>query len=74
MHHITAENSTISGPLRLTSYYVVAPYNDPKTRFNLLLGATVQVMQKEPTGEFASMVIGGHYSDVDVVTNDGWMW
>ena len=50
----TAEDSTISGPLRLTSYYVVAPYNDPKTRFNLLLGATVQVMQKEPTGELVA--------------------
>eukprot|EP00731_Ephydatia_muelleri_P023390 Em0015g973a len=44
------ENSTISGPLRLTSYYVVAPYSDPKTKFNLLLGSTVQVVQKEPTG------------------------
>lgn len=51
-----AESSTISGPRKLTSYYVVAPFNDPKTRFNLMLGSTVQVMQKEPSGEFDGWV------------------
>ena len=67
MDLITAENTAISGPLKLASYYVVAPYSDPKTKLNLLLGSTVQVVQKEASGErldslyLGWTVVGGNH-------------
>ena len=46
-----AADSSITGPMSLKSYYAVATYNDPKTKFSFAEGAVVQVLQKDPTGE-----------------------
>lgn len=42
----------ITGPLSLKSYYTVADFTDKKTKFSFKEGATVQVIQKDPGGEF----------------------
>ena len=46
-----ADDSLITGPLALKSYYTVADFSDKKTKFNFKEGATVQVIQKDPSGE-----------------------
>lgn len=48
--YIIADDSLISGPLSLKSYYTVADYSDKKTKFSFKAGATVQVIQKDPSG------------------------
>ena len=45
-----ADDSLISGPLALKSYYTVADYMDKKTKFSFKEGATVQVIQKDASG------------------------
>ena len=47
----TADDSLISGPLALKSYYAVADFMDKKTKFSMKEGMTVQVMQKDPGGK-----------------------
>lgn len=41
----------ITGPISLKSYYTVADFSDKKTKFSFKEGATVQVIQKDPSGE-----------------------
>ena len=44
------DDSTITGPIRLKSYYTIATYSDPKTEFRLSEGAVVSVLQKDASG------------------------
>ena len=46
-----AADSSITGPMRLRSYYAVACYSDSKTKFSFAEGAVLQVLQKDPSGE-----------------------
>ncbi|CAI8044018.1 Neutrophil cytosol factor 1, partial [Geodia barretti] len=43
-------DSSITGPMRLRSYYAVACYSDSKTKFSFAEGAVLQVLQKDPSG------------------------
>ena len=45
-------DSTISGPVKLRSYYAVASYSDQKSKFNFSEGTILQLLQKDPSGEF----------------------
>lgn len=47
-----ADDSSITGPMRLKSYYAVAAYNDSKAKFSFAEGAVVQVLQKDASGEW----------------------
>ena len=49
--HSTADDSVISGPMRLKSYYAVATYSDSKSKFSFSEGAVIQVMQKDASGK-----------------------
>lgn len=53
---IIADDSLISGPLSLKSYYTVADYMDKKTKFSFKEGATVQVIQKDSTGKLCKVL------------------
>lgn len=53
-----ADDSLISGPLSLKSYLTVADFMDKKTKFSFKEGATVQVMQKDKSGEYYCIVCG----------------
>lgn len=46
-----ADDSKITGPMRLRSYYAVAAYNDSKTKFSFAEGAVIQVLKKDASGE-----------------------
>lgn len=46
-----ADDSLITGPLSLKSYYTVADFSDKKTKFSFKEGCTVQVIQKDPGGK-----------------------
>lgn len=49
---LIADDSLITGPLSLKSYSTVADFMDKKTKFSFKEGATVQVIQKDPSGEW----------------------
>lgn len=51
MPYNLADDSLISGPVSLKSYYTVADYMDKKTKFSFKEGSTVQVIQKDPSGK-----------------------
>ena len=56
---LSADDSKITGPMSLRSYYAVTPYTDPKTKFSFAEGAVIQVLQKDTSGMsivFASSV------------------
>lgn len=44
-------DSTISGPVKLRSYYAVASYSDQKSKFAFSEGTILQLLQKDPSGE-----------------------
>ena len=46
----SAKDSSISGPVRLRSYYVVADYKDTSNKFSIPEGTVVQVVQKDASG------------------------
>ena len=50
MYMYVADDSTISGPMKLRSYYAVAEYSDAKSKFSFPEGAVVQVLQKDASG------------------------
>ncbi len=47
---IAAEDSKITGPVSFKSYYAVATFSDPKSKFSFAEGAVVQVITKDPSG------------------------
>jgi hypothetical protein len=56
---VVTDDSKITGPMRLRSYYAVADYKDAKTRFSFSEGAVVQVLQKDSSGK--RLCVGLHY-------------
>ena len=45
------DDSLITGPVALKSYYAVTDFDDKKTKFSFKEGTTVQVLQKDPGGK-----------------------
>ena len=50
---MTGEDSTITGPMKLRSYYAVASYSDQKSKFSFSEGALLQLLQKDSSGKYA---------------------
>ena len=50
---MTGEGSTITGPMKLRSYYAVASYSDQKSKFSFSEGALLQLLQKDSSGKYA---------------------
>ena len=48
---VTGENSIITGPMKLRSYYAVASYSDQKSKFSFSEGTLLQLLQKDSSGK-----------------------
>ena len=72
-----ADDSTITGPMALKSYYAVSSYKDKKGAFSFNEGDVIQVIQKDPSGGSVSqeysvtaIEMNTHYQECVVV----WQW
>ncbi len=48
---IAGDESSITGPVTLKSYYTIAEFSEPKSGWSFPEGAVVQVIQKDPGGQ-----------------------